>query len=95
VKGLLADPAQQAPLERLCKNCGASKRTIERIFIEETAMTFGKWRQQLRLWHAMRLLASGEKVTGAAIDAGYNSPSAFISMFKKQLGETPTRYFGR
>ena len=56
-------------------------------------MTFGKWRQQLRLLHAMQLLASGEKVTGAALDAGYCSPSAFISMFKKQLGATPTRYF--
>jgi AraC-like DNA-binding protein len=61
--------------------------------LTETRMTFGKWRQQLRLLHAMQRLASGEKVTGAALDAGYNSPSAFISMFKKQLGATPTRYF--
>ena len=55
-------------------------------------MTFGKWRQQLRLLRAMELLASGEKVTAAAAEAGYNSTSAFISMFRKQLGTTPTRY---
>jgi AraC-like DNA-binding protein len=77
----------------LSKQCGASKRTIQRIFLEETKMTFGKWRQQLRLLHAMQLLASGEKVTVAALDAGYTSPSAFISMFRKQLGSTPARYF--
>jgi AraC-like DNA-binding protein/quercetin dioxygenase-like cupin family protein len=94
VQALLADPGEQRTLERLCKDCGASKRTIERLFIAETKMTFGKWRQQLRLLHAMQLLASGEKVTGAALDAGYSSPSAFISMFRKQLGTTPTRYFG-
>ncbi len=92
-RALLADPGEQKTLEKLCKDCGASKRTIERVFLAETKMTFGKWRQQLRLLHGMQLLACGEKVTGAALDAGYCSPSAFISMFKKQLGATPTRYF--
>lgn len=91
-KNLSANPADPRPLERLCKDCGASKRTIQRIFLEETRMTFARWRQQLRLHHALQLLASGEKVTIAALDAGYNSASAFISMFRKQLGTTPTRY---
>jgi AraC-like DNA-binding protein len=94
VLALLAEPGEQRTLERLCKDCGASKRTIERLFLAETKMTFGKWRQQLRLLHALEQIASGEKVTGAALDAGYSSPSAFISMFRKQLGTTPTRYFG-
>lgn len=93
VNALLADPGEQSTLERLCKECGASKRTVERLFIAETRMTFSKWRQQLRLLHAVQLIASGEKVTGAALGAGYNSTSAFISMFRKQLGTTPTRYF--
>ncbi|HXN23441.1 MAG TPA: helix-turn-helix transcriptional regulator [Candidatus Dormibacteraeota bacterium] len=95
VQALRVDPGEQRTLQRLCKDCGASKRTIQRLFIAETKMTFGKWRQQLRLLHAMQLVASGEKVTGAALAAGYRSPSAFISMFRKQLGTTPTRYFGR
>jgi AraC-like DNA-binding protein len=93
VQSLLANPGEPKTLQSLCKDCGASKRTIERVFLAETKMTFGKWRQQLRLLHALQSLASGEKVTRAALDAGYCSPSAFISMFKKQLGATPTRYF--
>ena len=93
VQRLLANPGEPKTLETLSKDCGASKRTIERVFHAETKMTFGKWRQQLRLLHALELLASGEKVTAAALDAGYCSTSAFISMFKKQLGATPTRYF--
>ena len=56
-------------------------------------MTFGKWRQQLRLLQAMRLLAAGRPVTAVALDVGYDSPSAFIAMFKRTLGTTPHRYF--
>jgi AraC-like DNA-binding protein len=89
---LVSDPGDVRELEKLCKECGASKRTIQRVFLEETKMNFGKWRQQLRLLHGMQLLASGEKVTAAALEAGYSSPSAFISMFRKQLGTTPMRY---
>jgi AraC-like DNA-binding protein len=93
VEALLADPGDQSDLKKLCKNSGASKRTIQRIFLEETKMNFGKWRQQLRLLHGLQLLASGERVTEAASGAGYCSASAFISMFRRQLGQTPRRYF--
>src|SRR5262249_14865891 len=78
VQRLLADPSESRTLEELCKSSGASKRTIQRIFLTETKMTFARWRQQLRLLHATQRIASGEKVSGAALDAGYNSPSAFI-----------------
>jgi AraC-like DNA-binding protein len=43
----------------------------------------------------MRLLAAGEKVTAAALESGYESTSAFISVFKKALGQTPLQYLER
>jgi AraC-like DNA-binding protein len=92
VEKLSANPSDQCPLEDLCNECGASKRTMQRLFDEETGMSFSKWRQRLRLISAMQRLAAGESVTTAALEAGYNSTSAFIAMFRKQLGTTPTRY---
>jgi AraC-like DNA-binding protein len=92
-KMLWDDPSDRQTLSGLCKEAGASKRTIERLFQEDVGMTFGKWRQQLRLMQAMRLLAEGAKVTHAALESGYSTPSAFISMFRKTLGTTPTLYF--
>jgi AraC-like DNA-binding protein len=80
-------------LKQLGKTAGCSKRTIERLFLTETGLTFGRWRQQLRLLHALRMLASGKAVTAVALEVGYDSPSAFIAMFRRTLGTTPSRYF--
>jgi AraC-like DNA-binding protein len=90
---LVREPGDARTLAQLCRVVGASKRSIERLFRQETGMTFGKWRQQLRLMQGMRLLAEGAKVTHAALEAGYSTPSAFISMFRKTLGTTLTSYF--
>jgi AraC-like DNA-binding protein len=90
---LVRDPSDARTLAQLCRVVGASKRSIERLFQQEIGMTFGKWRQQLRLMQGMRLLAEGAKVTHAALESGYSTPSAFISMFRKALGTTPTSYF--
>jgi AraC-like DNA-binding protein len=80
-------------LKQLSNRVGCSKRTIERLFQAETGLTFGQWKQQLRLLIALRLLAAGKSVTDVALDVGYESPSAFIAMFRRSLGETPSRYF--
>jgi AraC-like DNA-binding protein len=90
---LQANPADDRPLQQIAKRSGASPRTIERLFQAETKMTFGEWRQRLRLLHALRLLARGESVTTVALEVGYRSTSAFIARFKSELGTTPTRYY--
>lgn len=92
-EALAAQPGNRQPLAGICKKSGASKRTIERLFDLECNMTFGRWRQQLRLMHALRLLGQGEKVTTAAVESGYSTPSAFIAAFRKALGATPGVYF--
>jgi AraC-like DNA-binding protein len=83
----------EGSLEAACRHVGASKRTIERLFQQETKLSLGKWRQQLRLMRSLQLLAAGEKISYAALEAGYGTPSAFIAMFRKALGTTPRRYF--
>jgi len=94
VAGILErEPADARSLVALCRQAGGSKRTIERIFARETSLSLGKWRQQLRLLRSLQLLAAGEKITTAALEAGYSTPSAFIAMFRKALGTTPRQYF--
>jgi len=90
---LYSNPGSIVPTEEICARAGASKRTIERLFRQNTRMTLGRWRQQLRLMHSMRLLAQGMKINSVALEAGYSSPSAFILMFRGALGTSPGQYF--
>jgi len=93
VAALLQDaPDDARSVAELSRRAGASRRTIERLFLAEAKMTVGEWRRRLRLLHGVRLLAGGESVTNAAIDAGYASTSAFIAAFKRTFGVTPSRY---
>lgn len=89
----LRDAPADASLHALSRRAGASTRTLERIFIAETGLTLGRWRQQARLLRAVTLLASKTPVTDVAFEVGYASPSAFIAMFRAALGTTPSKLF--
>ena len=58
-----------------------------------SSMSFGRWRQQARLFAALEMLAQKKSVTEVAIAVGYDSVSAFIEMFRTMLGTTPQSYF--
>ena len=87
------NPGDKRTLEDWGKMVGATGRTLARHFRLETGMSFVQWRQQIRILEALRRLGMNESVTAVAIELGYDSPSAFISMFKKALGKTPGQYF--
>ena len=90
---LRTNPGDPRTLADWVRVAGASARTLERLFERETSLPFGAWRQQARLLRALEQLASGEPVTSVALDLGYETPSAFIAMFRRALGTSPGRYF--
>jgi AraC-like DNA-binding protein len=92
-RALSLHPADPRTLEDWSATVGITSRTAARRFVAETSLTFGRWRQQLRLLAALDLLAAGASVTSVAFDVGYQDVSSFISAFKSAMGETPARYF--
>ena len=90
---LSKNPGDNRTLEDWGKEVGATGRTLSRHFRLETGMSFVQWRQQIRILEALKRLGKKESVTIVAIELGYDSPSAFIAMFKKALGKTPGQYF--
>jgi AraC-like DNA-binding protein len=86
-------PADDRTLQGWGAEVGASARTLARLFRRETGLSFGHWRAQARLLAALARLAAGEKVTSVALDLGYDSPSAFAALFRRQFGVPPSQYF--
>jgi AraC-like DNA-binding protein/quercetin dioxygenase-like cupin family protein len=86
---LAAEPADGRTLAALGARAGAGERTLSRLFRAELGMTFPQWRTQLRLHHALVLLADGLPVTTVAHRCGWSSPSAFIDVFRRAYGHTP------
>lgn len=91
-QSLITDPGDSRDLGEWANAVGASKRTLGRLFSAQTGMSFREWRQQRRLLRALELLATGDNVTTIALELGYDNTSAFIAMFRRCLGTTPTRY---
>lgn len=89
---ILAEPAEGATLAELARGAGASLRTLQRLFLAQTGLPLEVWRARARMQQAVVSLSNGAPVTQAALDAGYQSPSAFIAAFKRTFGVTPARY---
>ncbi|MFI1464262.1 AraC family transcriptional regulator [Nocardia carnea] len=86
---LIDDPGDTRTLAELGREAGASDRTLSRLFRSDLGMTFPQWRTQLRLHHALILLAERTPVTAVAHRCGWASASAFIDIFRKTFGHTP------
>jgi AraC-like DNA-binding protein len=91
-EALAADPSDRATIGEWARRVAMSERTLSRFIVRETGMSFGRWRQQFQIALALKRLSSGDPVQSVAFDLGYNSVSAFITMFKKALGEPPGKY---
>ncbi len=90
---LQREPHDVSTLADWAERLGVDVKTIQRLFARDTGMTFGQWRQQVRLLNGLERLAQGEKVLDVALALGYDSPSAFAAMFKRQFGQTPSQFF--
>ena len=88
-QALLQDPGDNLDLDGWAHRTGASTRTLSRLFLAETGLSFRAWRQRCRLLRALEMLAAGKQVTHIALDLGYESTSAFIAMFRRHTGTTP------
>jgi transcriptional regulator GlxA family with amidase domain len=91
-QNLYKKPADNTSLAELGQTIGASARTLSRLFHNELGMTFYEWRTQLRIYHALVLLADGHDITHVAHACGWANPSSFIAAFTNIIGTTPGRH---
>ncbi len=93
-EAVLAEPGRHATLEGWARDCGASPRTVSRLFRGELGTSFVQWRQQVLLARAVALAARKMSMGAIAAELGYASPSAFSAMVRRSVGATPSRFLG-
>ena len=89
---ILDDLSTRRPCDFDASAMQTSSRTLYRRFLSETGITFARWKQQARLIESIRRLAQGTPVTTVALDLGYESASAFSTMFRRSLGIAPRAF---
>lgn len=89
---LLQAPDDRRTIRDWARTVAMSERTLARLILKLTGMTFGRWRQQLHIVIAVQKLGFGATIQAISQELGYDSPSAFTAMFKKYMGQPPRRY---
>ncbi|WP_445336515.1 helix-turn-helix domain-containing protein [Citrobacter koseri] len=92
---ILADRACTRSQAELAKQAGLSVRTLSRLFIQQTGLTFGQWKQKAKVILSLEYLLRGEPVSLVAQLAGYENVSAFIAVFRRFMGMTPGQFYLR
>jgi AraC-like DNA-binding protein len=91
-QALSSNPGDARTLEQWAARVGASARTLTRLFLKETNMSFRYWRDQYRALAALPELTNGAAITTLALEFGYETAGAFAAMFRRVMGVTPRQY---
>lgn len=89
---IIGKPADSRTIDEFARIAGMSRRSFTRRFKAETGISLSLWRQQVRLQEALSLLLTGTPVSLAANKVGYESTSAFSTVFYRTFGVSPGRY---
>lgn len=92
IEHLMSHFDQPLNKEELAKKCHTHPSHLSRKFKQETKMTISAYQQMLRINRAKQLLKKDLSIEEIAWSVGYNDPSYFARVFKKETGLSPTEY---
>ena len=90
---VLTDVSADISLAGVAASCGMTPSYFSDLFHRETGKRFKEWLNSVRVEYAKRLLEEKEMlILEVGYECGYNTPSQFIKMFKRETGVTPSAY---
>ena len=92
LQAIRLDPSDSTTLAEWASRVHSTERTLARRFQAELGMSFVQWRNRVRLLRAIAWLEANLTVNEIAERLNYSTASAFIAMFRKQIGFSPERY---
>ncbi len=91
-RALTREPGDPSTLDRWASRLDVSPRTLTRLIRRETDLSFQAWRDQIRTFAAIPMLAEGRPLAEIADALGYQTAWSFTAMFKRVTGRVPSRY---
>lgn len=86
------DYRNQLSVAEVASRAATSVRTLSRLYLAETGMTFKAWRQRARIVHAIDRLARGKAIARVSSELGFSSAASFSCAFRQVTNMTPTAY---
>lgn len=78
--------------KKIAEHCHISVSYLCRLFKNTLGTTPIEYINNQKLSHAKYMLKNGHNVTDTCYASGFNSYNYFISIFKKNVGQTPSEY---
>jgi len=89
---LALDPALELSIADVAARVHCSVAHLSRVFVAHTGRSLHGFRQQIRLHHALELLAGGaSSLADIAVQAGYANHSHMTQAFREDFGVVPSR----
>lgn len=89
---LLRYPGDRNTVEQWAAKLQISPRTLTRLVLRETDLSFQVWRDHIRTFVAIPMLTEGRSLAEIADFLGYDTAWGFTSMFKRVTGKVPSQY---
>ncbi len=90
VRAIYADPMQRMSQGELARRLSMERTRAQRCFKAAIGQTFRAFKRWSALQHAALLLAKGELVRSAAMDAGFADTAHLTRVFRQGFGLTPS-----
>jgi len=86
-RALIARPGSPRTIDQWCDAVGVSRRTMTRLFRDQTGVSFGDWRRRLRLLSAATRVSDGEPLARVAASLDYRNMASFRAMARRHFGD--------
>lgn len=84
--------AQDWPLSTVANLAGSNRTYVKQDIKELVGISFRDWLKEARLEAAREQLAGNEPITQIAHNIGFKSQAHFATLFKAEVGATPSEY---
>lgn len=89
---LLRTPGDATTLSTFALDLQVGRRTLQQQFVQQTGMSFSRWRTATRIAAGAAYLDVGRDISWVGHQVGFSTPAGFTRAFRTHTGYSPSNY---